>query len=252
MQFHFRGDDDVFLYIDGVLVLDLGGVHGITEGHIDFATGVVRRASNSVSGGTEDVSLYQRYVDALGKEEADKIGWIDVDDPPGTPGRDFEDADYKIFKKFTSHSFAFYYFERGEGESDCYCAFNLPTIPEGQLEIGKHIDSTEAEAEGAIVDKSGNFYYKVQQTASLDTPNWADYDGDYDVYKGEVGDPNKEYITTRHSGSVTTKSGKTLDGVIYIEDGQVAVLRGYGEGTYFQAVEFDPAQSGDVDINGLK
>ncbi|MDO5426428.1 MAG: hypothetical protein Q4F54_01170 [Coriobacteriia bacterium] len=64
MTFQFRGDDDVYLYIDGVLVLDLGGIHGICQGHVNFSTGIVRRQSDTTSGVVEDVSLYQRYVDA--------------------------------------------------------------------------------------------------------------------------------------------------------------------------------------------
>ncbi|MDO5426427.1 MAG: hypothetical protein Q4F54_01165 [Coriobacteriia bacterium] len=66
---------------------------------------------------------------------------------------------YKIFKNYTSHSFAFYYFERGEGQSDCYCAFNLPTIPEGAIEVGKTVDVPES----VHAQTEGKFYYKAQQ-----------------------------------------------------------------------------------------
>ena len=116
MQFEFSGDDDTWLYIDGVLVGDAGGVHNRTEIDVNFAKGTVTVTGGNAGGHSGDY-LSVQYLDdlfiAAGKyNEAD---WEDIGD----------DSGHKRFKAGTYHVFDMFYLERGGDESNLCIHYNL-------------------------------------------------------------------------------------------------------------------------------
>ena len=116
IEFNFSGDDDVWVFIDGQLVLDIGGDHGVVTGRIDFANkkATVSSAKNSSSGG-------------ISKEEVEK----------GFPEK-LNTEDY--FTK--EHTLTMFYMERGLWESNMQITFNFPQ--ENKLTVEKEVDTTGA------------------------------------------------------------------------------------------------------------
>ncbi len=104
ITFEFTGDDDMWVYIDGVLVLDMGGCHDARSGSINFQTGVVKVQN------VADTSLYSMF-EAAGK--ADDIKW---------------NADKTTFADSTSHTIKIFYMERGAGASNLKLKFNLQMV----------------------------------------------------------------------------------------------------------------------------
>lgn len=119
MVFEFSGDDDVWVYIDGVLVLDIGGIHNEVLGSINFADGTVKVGSNI------NTNLKKLFNDANIKG-------------------DFVSGK-SIFKDYTAHTINFYYLERGKGDSNCKLKFNLPTVPKKSVTVEKQLSNTDKE-----------------------------------------------------------------------------------------------------------
>lgn len=119
MVFEFSGDDDVWVYIDGVLVLDIGGIHNAASGSINFANGNVRVGNNN------NLNLRKLFADA------------------NTKG-DFVSGENR-FADYTMHTINFYYLERGEGDSNCKLKFNLPTVPKKSVTVEKQLSNTDKE-----------------------------------------------------------------------------------------------------------
>lgn len=110
MEFSFSGDDDVWVFIDNKLVLDLGGIHERATGSINFANGEV-------------------YVNNQSNPTL----------------RSVFNSDSDTFADYTSHSLKLFYMERGRGDSNCSIKFNLPPRPTNSIEIVKSLANSDKE-----------------------------------------------------------------------------------------------------------
>lgn len=117
MVFSFSGDDDVWVFIDNKLVLDLGGVHDMATGSINFANGEV-------------------YVNNQSNPTLRSVFNSD--------SNTFA-SDSNTFADYTSHSLKLFYMERGRGDSNCSIKFNLPPRPTNSIEIVKSLENSDKE-----------------------------------------------------------------------------------------------------------
>ena len=117
MIFEFSGDDDVWVYIDGVLVGDLGGIHEKATLDINFATGVVRVGHIDGAKGSP-----KYFPDTTIKA---------MFEAAGADTSNFTD---NTFRESTKHTLSFFYLERGAGASNMKLKFNLTTLPSSEVE----------------------------------------------------------------------------------------------------------------------
>lgn len=114
MVFDFSGDDDVWIFIDGVLVADLGGIHDELSVSIDFSTGdvVIQRASNPNTSTTIRTTI---------KEQFEKAGVSTANFNGNTFGNN------------TTHTLKMFYMERGNTDSNLTLSFNLMEPVENEI-----------------------------------------------------------------------------------------------------------------------
>lgn len=238
MIFEFTGDDDMWVFIDGVLVLDLGGIHDAQSGSINFATGEIKY-TDTVKG--QEPEWHQTTLKAQ-YEAANCENSVDW------KGDTFADG--------SSHRIQIFYMERGEGASNLKMSFNLKTIPDGQLSVQKKVENYYAPQladttftmqvkvngrayaneeysifgteETGTTDSNGQFKLKHDQTAVFEKLTVND-----EVEVSEVGSsdtPQGSEINTRYSVecAVTDSAGKPIDGSNVVDGVVTATMPAYG------------------------
>ena len=137
IKFFFSGDDDVWVFIDGKLALDVGGAHGEVSGLLEF--GKADEKNNSVTayvsrvktGGTSDKDKDEKNVKSAVKTvtyNGEVINFY-------AQGTTLNDLD-----KGKKHTLTMYYMERGMWESNMAVAFNFPD--NNELQVQKEVDLT--------------------------------------------------------------------------------------------------------------
>lgn len=169
MVFNFTGDDDVWVFIDDVLVLDLGGIHQALSGSINFADGTIDYHGKLPSYENSPATSIDKAFEAAGKT--------------------WDSASYE------THRLRFFYLERGDGGSNCKISFNLPVKPSKAIDIEKETLGT--------IDADKQFQFQLFVDGSL-TP----YRGKYSVYDASTNQVVQRDVSTGDSDVIKLTKGQ--------------------------------------------
>ena len=151
--FEFSGDDDFWLYVDGELILDLGGVHPAMTGSINFRTGEVK----SSRGNSTLYDLFRSNYMARGMSESEanaKLGEL-------FETKIVNGMSVNVFKDYSNHSMKMFYMERGAGASNLHMKFNLAAVKPGTFVLTKKLAGTD-NAANDLIEFPYQIFYKTK------------------------------------------------------------------------------------------
>lgn len=208
MTFKFTGDDDVWVYIDGALVLDMGGAHCKAEGEINFATQMA-----TITTGTSDAKLGNQPT-AGGRVAAKDNGNRTVDFKKITvkksDGSIISLADY-MKESGKVHELKMYYMERGMWDSNMSISYSFVPLPSG-LTLSKTLDTKDVNAGlKNAVQGLDNFDFNIQtRNLKAREANYSDVDNlGYTLY---------DYNDNTYPGQVAKNSTATFSSSYYASD----------------------------------
>lgn len=203
IKFFFSGDDDVWVYIDGQLVLDVGGAHGKASGLLEFGdngtdnTVTPYVSSNKAGGATYTTNVNNKTVYFNGKEvKFEKKGEIvDKDGNPFT------------LDKGTTHTLTMFYMERGMWESNMAVAFNFPD--HNELQVEKKVDLSD-------VDEDFRDCFNDQKIFDFTIQNLATHYGAKEAVRPGTGGVENKVLNLTAKADVTSIHPATKDSTDYI------------------------------------
>ncbi|MDE7422716.1 MAG: starch-binding protein [Lachnospiraceae bacterium] len=136
IEFAFTGDDDLWVFVDGYLVLDIGGAHIPISGNINFAE---KKATVDVV--KTQAAFADKYRDGnYNKNDGDEKGF--EENVVYDFGKDSGEKLYEILSDTArNHTLTIFYMERGKGNSNLKIKFNLPQI--STLSVGNEVDASD-------------------------------------------------------------------------------------------------------------
>lgn len=264
VTYNFSGDDDVWIYIDGVLVGDLGGIHDKTSIEINFVSGEVivydDRDNNNEYNSDHDGEPYQQTTLYALFESA--------------LGDDFNAAAFSgaTFANETYHTLDFFYLERGNTDSNMSLKYNLVNIPEsGIVKVDQYGDElagvqfTLSEAnssyqaddnnnDGVVTqvsgrtDSNGEMIFTYENSSGQEMPITLEQMGDRSGYWILEETEGNETIGYRNPGTVELRFSTINDDGT--GDGVLLSSNQWETGAYSQAHVTATAPTNVTDVDG--
>ncbi|OUM19877.1 PA14 domain-containing protein [Butyricicoccus porcorum] len=202
ITFEFAGDDDVWVYIDGVLALDIGGTHDAITGSINFATGDVILSSpyGKVGDKTTDKNMSKCNSLSSTLSQTNLYGAL------GTTRTGFAAQG--------NHTLTIYYMDRGQGRTNCLIKFNLPQ--RDSVSVTKDI---------------GEYYLDEQHKTSEDKipsevmANLSNIDFSFTLYHEGKAVADKSYSLYDSDGNFVSTGSTDANGGFTLKNGQTATFR---------------------------
>lgn len=217
IKFDFSGDDDVWVFVDGKLVLDIGGIHNEMAGTMNFATNEwkVLKSTDNTSDFTVGDMNDQKMTGKLFNTDSEK----------GVLGTDRE-----TFAATTSHTLTVFYLERGAGASNCKIKFNLPM--EDSVSVKKLVSDKDSAGSAISADTQ----------KAINNHEFA-----FKLFKNDKPLANTNYIILDESNQPIDTATTAKDGTFKLKNKQTAKFIGQipneGNTYYVQEVEEDGWQT---------
>lgn len=207
IKFFFSGDDDVWVFIDGKLALDVGGAHGKVSGLLEF--GETKDGKNSVT-------AYVSRVKTSGTSDKDDK---DKDEKNGSAVKKVkynnEDIDFYAkgttltFDKGQKHTLTMYYMERGMWGSNMAVAFNFPD--NNELQVQKKVDLTN------VTDQDFKDCFKKQKIFNFTIQNQATHYGEKEAVGSDPSGFQKVDLTAKENKIEPATPGKESEYIFRLD-----------------------------------
>ena len=192
IKFFFSGDDDVWVFIDGKLALDVGGAHGEVSGLLEFGESKTDKNKNSVTAYVSKV----KKDGTSGKDDKDKD---ENNVNPAVKTVKYNSHDINFYAQGTTleldkgkkHTLTMYYMERGMWGSNMAVAFNFPD--NNELQVQKVVDLKN------VTDDDFRNCFKNQKIFNFTIQNQATHYGEKEAAKPNLSDTEKVNLTAKEN-----------------------------------------------------
>lgn len=220
MVYEFNGDDDLWVYIDDVLVLDIGGEHDAHSGTINFASGAVHieLGGNNV----QDTTIKALFWEA--RRFPDGSLWNNWND---SKVEQFFDGN--TFSDYTNHTMKMFYMERGAGASNLHMKFNLEVIPKGEVQVRKELAPESDPVKFGDVNFGFKLYVEKQNSEGEGTGELEQITS-FEEYN---------YNATKQSSDGIISTLEMEEGKFYLQPGEVAYINNIPVNLKYEVEEVD-------------
>ena len=250
--YEFTGDDDFWLFVDGELIIDLGGIHSAISGDVNYKTGVVHVNGRETTLKTLFKENYKnRNLEAANEQVNAYLDKI---------------FDGEIFKDYTTHTMKIYYLERGAGSSNLHMRFNLASIKPGTAQLTKHLSGVESN-ETVLAEFPYQILYQTRKTVTKEDGTSEEVLTEHYLTNSVAGDPARMKDRVFYKDTTTavpyykafTVGGKTYNDVFILKPEETAdinfPLDEFSEGEKFVSYKViecgvNTAVYSGVDVNG--
>ncbi|MBE6000014.1 MAG: hypothetical protein E7239_01200 [Sarcina sp.] len=246
IRYEFNGDDDLYIYADGVLLMDIGGVHDAFQGYIDFKTGLIevlpatKESANMFRG--SQTTIKRQYWEA-GKFP-DGTDWNHSQYPYDSDKAN-QYFDGETYRDYTTHEFKMFYMERGAGASNLEMQFNLITLTDSQFRVKKEMPETQTGQTIQNEYADAVFYYEAYVKEQGDTQ----FKPVTRAYLSQLKSSNKiedDTLTYDDGTQVIWKSTAATETKFELKPGQTAIFPAADDSVEWYVVEVEPESNSQM------